>query len=211
MKVYCYYTPSQHLEMVSEWRLIQLWIKQWSKFYEPVVLNEWHASKHPYYPAYLAAVDALPSVNPGGYDRSCYLRWLAMAQVLGPKTVGLMSDYDVMAYGAWTERKLDPERLNFYGNTVPCLVQGTGKTFLDQCIRFADYQLQPGDDCDGRQHISDMMITTRQDELTLRRLKTVKEFGEKGWERAGAVHYANARMTPAGLNPRCQFIPSLRS
>ena len=208
--VFCYFSPTPEIDSTDEWRLIQLWRSRWALAgFEPHVLNEYHASRHSFYDHYKTKVSKLPSINPGDYDFSCYMRWLAVAFALGDfENIGIMSDYDVIPYG-FTEKILD-ERILIYGNNVPCLVQGIGRAFMDQCKTFADYKLREKDKCNGQVHISDMLIVEQQDEKAVKRLKTVKEYGEKGWERATAVHYANARMVPAGLTPRHQFIPQLR-
>lgn len=224
MKVFCYFSPNPDLPIEFETKLILLWRESWEKYgYTPVVLNEWHARQHPMFADYDAAISKLPSVNPPGYDRACYLRWLAVAHVLSLddlptfKDLGILTDYDVMSYGwhpsvypsgltTWEGKGIDGERP---GHTIPSVVTGTKEDFETACLWFASYEPTDLDVIGGKKHTSDMYVLEKHAaEFTQRNV--CKVFGEEGWETAELVHFCNASMIPKGFQPRSEHIRALR-
>lgn len=207
MKIYTYFTTIPSMSLENEAKLILLWSERWrAAGFEPVVLNEYIARKHPYFDEFDAAVQKMPTTNTKKYEAACYHRWLAMTQVGG----GYLSDYDVAPYGFKDELKPEEQgRLTcFTHNAVPCLVHAPAEKFLEQCQWFvanADYNAT---------HLSDMYllqgrVAKEPDAVLLK--DVVKEYTEAGWETAKAVHYANSRMTPNKKTPRHAHIPVLRT
>jgi hypothetical protein len=224
---YCNFVNPLQIPPSQEVRLMNLWRESWSNLgFEPIVLNEYYARQHSYYPEYDRLVSAFPSVNPAKYDRACFIRWLAAANA--PVKTGelfLISDYDVMGYeaepflryGSRVTRARPPmTKLVFYEKYCPSLVLGHRATFAAQAQRFALYKLEADDLHDTTPHISDQNILakmqTRQP-THYEVLHLVRSYGETGWDAAPAVHFCNSAMGPpkAQFQPRHQFIRQLRS
>lgn len=209
-KIYTYLATVEHINVESELKLVLLWMENWRKLgYEPKVLNEHVARQHPYFAEFEKGLEHLPTVNPPGYERACYMRWLAMAQVGG----GLMSDYDVFNYGALPPDNEAPHGpLVIFDRTAPCLVYGPANAFLDQCKRFVAYQMTPSDQANGQPHTSDMYILEMQEaRADVINMDLVRCYLDPGWDTAQFVHYSNSSMTPAGKRPRYLHIPQLRT
>lgn len=215
MNLYCYYDTVPLHDQENELRMLNHWRRHHARLgFTPVVLEPWHARKHPYYENIHEAVSRLPSINPKGYDLACYDRWIAMATVAGGH--GIMADYDTFLYPAVADDMTplialtgaERQKLRVYQNTTPCLVVGTAQTFNRWAWEFARYQPAP-----DLKHTSDMVILEEfaiKEPDSFDRFRYVKCYGEEGWDRAPAVHYSNASMTPAGKAPRWKFIPELR-
>lgn len=225
MNVFTYFCPTPELPIENEVKLILLWQESWRRAgFNPKVLTEWHAQQHVGFENYERAISNLPSVNPPGYDRACYLRWLAVAIAMMPAGAGeftIMTDYDVMNYG-W-----EPTWSDYYdgllhthegpggceterpGNCIPSVVVGDRDTFLRACEWFSTYQPRPSDLINGRPHTSDMYILESHVEKITRQ-NVCKVYSDTDWQKAPLVHYCNASMLPRGHSPRWQFIPQLR-
>lgn len=210
MRCYCYYQEGPQINPEDERKLICLWIDNWrSKGFDPVVLNESWAEKHPMHDMFREAVSKFPSTNPAGYDLSCFLRWLAVA-VAEKDDCAILSDYDVFNYG-WAPVLPGNAKLTCYQGHVPCLVSGRPKSFTAMAKFFMEYIPREGDN-----HISDMSILAgmtphQSDKMLTFHLPIIKSYGEVGWEKSAAVHYPNAAMGPAKYIPRYKFIPNLRA
>lgn len=232
--IFSYFDALPSCDMVAERILVTLWRQAWTKAgLTPIVLSEWWAAKHPIYHEFDQAVSKLPSTNPANYDRSCFIRWLAV-QVAAkeyPNASGriVMADYDTWAYPDipdvrrlgvadlagdihthWHNLMLgsDSPMLSLHGN-CPALVIGTEAQFAEVCQWFLDFK-PPA----GLTHTSDMYLFEQMLLTHPEKFKTsfdVIMYGEPGWEKAAAVHYANAAMMPAGKTPKWQHIPTLRT
>lgn len=219
MKVFCYYTATPKLPVFEEVGLQHCWADAWSAIgFEPIVLTEFHAQRHPKFGHLLPSLEKLPSVNPDFYDRACFLRWIAMAYAPVAKSeLFLMTDYDLLGYESapflhyGSKAKPDFKRLVSFQGHVPCCVLGTRELFLQQAERFARYQVRPEDVHDGTPHVSDMTILAHQsgaEPESYVRLDLVKGYSEAGWETAPAVHFSNSVMTK--LLPRSKNVRKLR-
>ena len=72
---------------------LEVWRDVWAKAgWDPVVLSQKDAERHPRYDEMVRRFSEYPTVNVPGYELACYLRYLAMAVVGG----GFMTDYDVI-------------------------------------------------------------------------------------------------------------------
>lgn len=205
MKVYTYYSHVDELDPEHEVKLILLWKRTWAKCgYEPVVIGESHARSSRDYEEFNKRITLLPSINPSGYDRACYLRWLAMAQI-----GGLMTDYDVMLYDQnWKPRK-SQEGFVSYQRHVPAVVYGTGKQYQQMVDAIMSYRAGSEDIENGKPHVSDMMILLRTG-IPWKAVDLVKMYEEQEWMNAPLVHYSTGALAPAGKLPRFKHIPGLR-
>lgn len=96
MKVYAYYEQLAAEQFVQEPILLGKWRASWRRQgWEPVVLTRRHAEAHPDFGWYSAEMGSLPTVNYRDYELACWIRWLALAQVMRPREVAVFSDYDV--------------------------------------------------------------------------------------------------------------------
>lgn len=92
--VYTYFSPVASAPGKEEQiRLLNFWQKSWKEHgWEPVILTEADAKKHPRFEEWSAALAAKPTINPPSYERACWLRWIAMAAA----NANFMVDYDVL-------------------------------------------------------------------------------------------------------------------
>lgn len=202
--MFTYFSPVVGIDSGDAVKLLDLWSQRWTaQGWSTVVLNEDDARAHPMFAIFDAAISALPSINPPGYDRACFLRWLAMAQAGG----GFMSDYDVMPIG-FKPRPL-PSRLTLFQDHNPCpsLVAGTKEEYERICRWFMAWEPSDYDKAHDRGcHVSDQNVL-QQSKGKYDLIDTVKHYSAAGWEKAGAVHFANACMD--GRHPRWQHIPAI--
>lgn len=201
--VYTFCAPVDGKIPEHEAALVALWKESWEAHgWKAVVLDESSVLVDPEVAEMLAAYRALPSINRRKLDYYCYVRWLAVGQKGG----GFMCDYDVVNYG-FSPRPAGP--LTIYERSVPCLVSGAASEYLRVARFFAGYQVGPDDRLEGRRHVSDMMILTKNPWMFEQGVGCA-EYGRPGWEDAGAVHFSNLSMKPRSLVPRHEHIPNLR-
>ncbi len=154
-KIYTYHQQIENFRNDTE--LLELWKMSWRhKCWEPIILDESHAAQHLNFTDLDTKLSALPTVNPKLYERTCYLRYVAMSTVGGGVTV----DNDVMNMGFWPTDVPDPlpERLHVSASHIPTLMYAPGEEY-DRVIRFmANYTLTPKDTYNKRPHTSDMYI-----------------------------------------------------
>lgn len=221
--LFTYWEPIPEMDLVNERILVSLWRETWTKAgFTPICLNESYAAKHPIYREFDAAVSKLPSSNPAGYERCCWLRWLAVqvaAKDYPNKSKRIvLCDYDVLPYGHleplsrladaparyWKESHR--QMLSLHGN-CPALVVGTADQFAEVAHYFVDY-VPPA----GLTHQSDQYLFEQFIGLNPSKFKVsmdVKLFSEPGWETANAVHFSNSVCSPNYL-PKWKHIPILR-
>jgi hypothetical protein len=206
MKIYTYYEPVPGISLEDSTRLLLLWKENWKYFgREPVVLNEEIARKHPRFSEIYDKVSRLPTINPKGYDLSCYLRYLAMAVVGG----GVMCDYDLFCYADYPFKTRATHTLVSLQHHIPSLVFGTTQAFNRIIQAIFTYELSKKDVSEsGIPHVSDMYMFLRGKDWPYKGFETVKNHGDEGWMLAPFVHYANASMQ--GLQPRWRTIKQLR-
>lgn len=212
MKLFTYHANVPGINLENEFKLILLWIEHHRKLgYEPVVLNEYIAKKEPRFEVFNEVIRVLPNINPPEYERACYLRWLAMAQIGG----GIMMDYDCFIYDPKPIKKVPAvaalKSPICYQQYVPSLFSGNQNQFNHIVDIMIKYEVTEKDNVmNGRAHVSDMYMI-ENGTIPVDRRDLVKNYGEPGWETAPAVHYSNGSMQPAGKMPRVQWIPKLRS
>lgn len=209
MKIFSYYQECQP-NPVDERKLIAIWIDNWRKNgFDPVILNESHASKHTNYEEFKEVISKFPSVN-AGYDQACFLRWLAASVAGRDEEITILADYDLFNFGfAPMLPGKGSNALTLYQGVQPSLVSGRFHSFSAICKHFFRYRSKKGET-----HVSDMLLIQQ---LMVERLDrvfelnpAVKTYGEHGWEQSSAVHFSPSSMQPAGLTPRYLHIPRLR-
>lgn len=219
--VFTFYEPLPALDMVGERILVSIWRAAWAKAgLSPIVLSEYWASRHPIYREFDQAVSKLPSSNPENYDRSCFLRWLAV-QVAAkeyPNDSGriVMLDYDVMPGANVSKLNLDwalgdpyqatDPMYSLHGN-CPALVIGTPEQFAEVCQYFIDYVPPAGLKHQSDQYLFEQMIIANPDKFKVS--MDVVLYSEPGWETASAIHFSNSVMQPNYI-PKHEWIPKLR-
>jgi len=213
--LFTYYDHVPAHDNANELKMLTLWRRHHKQFgFDPFVLREFHARKHPRFAQFLEAVRKLPSINPENYDLACYVRWMAVAQMAHELRLkrAVMMDYDTFltptVHDDLNILKVEsPDRLAVLQNTTPCLVLGSATNFEQACIWFASTKAAA-----ELKHTSDMVIlehVATTEPAAFNRFNAVKCYGEDGWKTAPAIHFSNASMIPAGKGPRCDWIPKL--
>ncbi len=134
MRVYTYYMPVAGLwDESSQRKLIDVWARSWAKQgWEPIVLNEGDAVKHPRYKEFKQKFWSLPTEYGHDYEGACFMRYAAMSACGG----GMMVDYDVINY-YFKPCVPDPKRMIFYSDQSAGQTESTGATL-------APYELYEG-------------------------------------------------------------------
>ena len=106
--------------MQNDQALLQVWQEAWkSAGFTVRILTEADARAHPDYASYNATLSLVPLGPSPAYDRSCYLRHLAMAAAGG----GWLSDFDTVPLHLRPRRRLPSNgKYTVYENFVPSLV-----------------------------------------------------------------------------------------
>ena len=96
MKAFCYYEPIAGEQFDEHGPMVQSWRRNWSRLgWVPMVLTEVQARSHAAYRRWSSAVPRLASINHRDYQRACFVRWLALAEILRPGESAVFVDYDV--------------------------------------------------------------------------------------------------------------------
>ena len=122
---------------------VDVWREVWSKAgWDPKVLTQNDAAKHPRYDEMVDRFMTYPTSNPPGYELACYLRYLAMAEAGG----GFMTDYDVVNVNVPPPPQCDwlPNDGAFttHENFVPSLATGSAAEFERVVGEFYDADVQ---------------------------------------------------------------------
>jgi hypothetical protein len=142
MKVYTYYDQIPGLPCQTD--LIDLWKKSWSsRGYDPVVLNDTDARKHPRYEQFCSYITELHKEIKQEpiqkYGLSCYLRWLSYATTDDPACI--TSDYDVLNFNLNTSM-FDTKNIHLMAAGTPCLVAGSADLFDRFSQMFIDTMIE---------------------------------------------------------------------
>lgn len=145
-------------------RQIDYWRKSWSvRGWTPVVLNEAVASVYPDFPQIDRIVSTYPTVNAPYYERACFLRWVALAQMGG----GLMTDYDTVNNSftptnlqTLLEKNNQPPVLGLCPGRTPCCVYASDAGARQMLDWFIDPAVVAGATVSegGRPHVSDQSV-----------------------------------------------------
>lgn len=219
MKIFTYYENVPGISGYDSIKLIQSWREAWTACgFEPLVITEHHARKHPDFEKFEALAKALPSVNSAQYEFACYARWLALCQVGG----GFLADYDLFprnfdengglrGFPSLTGVQLGKLNIFQNHNVCPCFCYASANTAKRVCETIVSTTLgrrKIGE----REHVSDQYVF---EDLVLAGVDwiethdVVREYGDAEWLNRPMVHLSNACMTPAGKVPRWKFVKEI--
>lgn len=156
-KCYTYYQKLDQPENQED--LIELCKLSWNiNGWDFEVLDISHAESHPFYSEYEKIMSSLNFINSPLYEKSCFMRWLAMASVGG----GVMIDYDVVNLGfSDFFNHYDEKNITLLQKKCPCVVYGNEDQYLDVCKRFCKLVDSPYvvvKNQEGTTHTSDMIM-----------------------------------------------------
>ena len=141
--VFTYYAPIHVMPDLwspdSQQRLLSIWRRSWAaRGWNPIVLGEDDAKRHPQYEELRAKFWALPTPYGHDFEGPCFMRWAAMSAVGG----GMLTDYDAINYN-FEPREVDPHRMQVFADTsLPaCMgaVLGSQKHFEEMTQRMANW------------------------------------------------------------------------
>lgn len=162
MRVFTYYQPVPELLEITQRFLVECWKDSWAgRGWNPIVLTEADARRHPLFMQYSVAVASYPTVNARGYENACWLRWLAYA-VAAQEHAGAIvaTDYDVINRD-WIARDIGSgrePRLVAFAETPTAACMGHRRNFdafIVDVIRQAERGIVRKN---GRMHVSDMTL-----------------------------------------------------
>lgn len=185
-RVCTYFRPCVDPEALAEQkRILAIWQENWSSHgWEPVIITENDARKHPDFQKYYDAFYAMPTVNPKEYEMACWLRWVAMAAI-----GGLMVDYDALVTGTLSyghRGEIAFPLILSDSNPVPCAVVGTKEQY--QCALTNFLNCPPSLE-QGALHLSDQIAVQL---LGFPTVGICKEVGTPGWRDAKLIHFSHA-------------------
>lgn len=217
MNVFTYYSPIPSLyDEDSQRQLIDVWARSWRKQgWNPVVLDESHASLHPRYAFFKELFWSLPTTYGHDYCGACFLRWLAVCAMGG----GMMVDYDVINY-SFSPRPPEPSKFVIYCDNPSIFmgaVNGVEQHYLDFCELFAAWKPDEHDWVGhaGQHHCDDLTYLLRlQNGFSPRPDWFVKEPGCSLWDNlsfrtAPLVHYG-FELKARGFFPKWKWVEKLR-
>lgn len=159
--------PKKHIKYTgmsdeADRKMLQHWKRYWHRAgWDPRILTLEDAKRHPEFERVDTLLD-LDTMPFGYYDKLCFLRWLAVAQVGG----GWMSDYDTFPLRVVVEHDGDDDtpplpndgRLTIHDRTlnggIPCLVSGSQSEFDRMAAALVENAVTRGV---GRPFWSDML------------------------------------------------------
>jgi len=226
--VYTYYMPVPGLwPEDTQLKLIDLWAESWRKRgWEPIVLGESHARRHPRFKEFKQKFWELPTEYGHDYEGACLMRYVAVAAMGG----GMLTDYDVMNYSVTPERveKLQaiydspqfflfcnrPPRDVFAGAFFGCpeLYEGVSQIFYSWEIDKRDFvqsSTYTGYHCSDLSMLMQIFDGRRTRPDWLQLAPGCVLYPEEGWQTAPMVHYGYAMKT-TGHWPKYEGIPKLR-
>lgn len=126
--IHTYYEPVKYQSSGTKTEsdmLLEVWKRVWQEAgFIPKVLTEANARQHPDYTLFNLLLESIPLGNNKEYDRSCYMRYLAMAASGG----GWMSDYDNVPLNMPESKTLPNNGLfTVYEGHVPSLISASKK------------------------------------------------------------------------------------
>lgn len=183
MKIFTYFEP-----LSNAGPLLDYWYSVWTdRGFEPVFLSLGNARAHPKFDVFSKKIGTLPTVNNVEYERACYLRWLAFAQV-----GGIFSEYDVFPFDDLPVKLTDLGLINYNQHRSPGFITGLVGAAERVVEAILAYVPRPEDVTFGRQHVSDMIIMQNSPDLFVEIFDATKTYTHDGWETAPLIHFANA-------------------
>jgi len=140
MKIYTYY---EDINFKQQNELLDLWKISWEKMgFTPIVLGLEDARKSPRYEDFCKKMKFIFAKITGkklsNYGLSCFVRWLAYANIEDKESRFFVSDYDVINSGKWQTWHPITNKLHFYDSACPCLASGNAQEFNQLCNAFFD-------------------------------------------------------------------------
>jgi len=132
--VYTYYQKIDELDEEYQKEILSICEESWrNKGWEFKVLSEKNVENSDSYSEFKKTILSYPTVNNYLYEYSCYMRWLAMAEIGG----GILIDYDVfnLDLDSQDEEFFNHTGLTIYVENCPCVVSGSKEDYLS-AVRF---------------------------------------------------------------------------
>ena len=165
-------------------QILDLWKKTWTRFgYNPVVLTEWDATKHPEYQALKATLKNLKTDSNRKSQLARFYRWLAFDY----SGAGFYTEYDVFPNSQFTTDDLPKaEAINFLENGEISAVTADreGLKFLIEAIREHDYSTNLKMPTDKE------IILKESDAFWIRRTNLVGAWSIGRWAESHLVHFS---------------------
>jgi hypothetical protein len=165
-------------------QIIEMWKKTWTRFgYNPVVLTEWDATKHPEYDAIKSILKNLKTDSHRKTALAKFYRWLAFDYTGG----GLYTEYDVFPNSMFTTEDIpQQEAVNLLETNDLSAVKAdrAGLKFLIETIKDHDYSssiMMPSD--------KDIILKDKT-AFWLREQNTVSPWSYARWSEAHLVHFS---------------------
>ena len=155
--------PSEQLSQRESLKLTTWAAWYYSRGWMPRVLSAADASSFPNVTELTQHFGSLPTINMKEMEKSCYVRWMALAAQGG----GLFLDYDIFdlsytpAFPELGSAVCEYDRLTSYYNHFPMVTHGNSSEVAKWVRAMAEYHVQADDVIDGRAHISDMLMAAR--------------------------------------------------
>lgn len=189
MKVFTYYHDVTDALFPS--KLIDYWSASWKhNGFEPVLLQEVDARKHPWFSTYEKTVMTFPTVNAPWYERHCWIRWLAF-ELAG---AGVFSDYDVFNFTLKSTDLLEvPGFLALDRSISPLFVSSVDG--IRAVISMVPGALMSAITIDGKLHVSDMhLLANRFSVGMIQLVKMSVNVGDDKQDVSPCVHFANSHL-----------------
>ena len=168
----------------AQQQVLELWKKTWTRFgYNPVVLTEWDATKHPEYQALKATLKNLKTDGNRKTQLAKFYRWLAFDY----SGAGFYTEYDVFPNSQFTTDDLPKaEAVNFLENGEISAVTADreGLKFLIEAIREHDYSTNLKMPTDKE------IILKESDAFWIRRTNLVGAWSIGRWAESHLVHFS---------------------
>lgn len=196
MKIHTYYKLIPALGQKGQEAILRMWSENWDRAgFQPIVLGQQDAEKHPDFGIYSDHVRSMPAMNhhTPEYEHACFFRWIAMAHVGG----GLMADYDCFNAGFGPEDVVWKEMTIYEPPHVPCLVSGSSmeyeRVINDIFMKFnlSMYQDWLKPHSRNGKGVSDMLILANHSDQ-LNGVDLVRQYKKDGMAGAKAIHFSNS-------------------
>jgi hypothetical protein len=219
-----------HIEVTSAFgykdvqRLVDMWRHSWEShgFTAVVTTQEFLNSRAgiPLVARYVERVRGFPSINPPGFDRAAFHRWLATYLVsLETQAPIASTEADLINYAFPPSglQSLNVEKLNITRpEGCPVLAYASSAAYLRLLEKIIAHTLAPEDTINGRPHLSDQdfighhLSDNRDPHLHEPDLGVANVFDPE-WQKAPLIHFGNPFMQRNGQpqRPKVENIQAL--
>jgi hypothetical protein len=152
VNVYCYHHDPADGSFPTE--LVDCWRQSFTEHkFNPTVLSEADARRHPQFDQIKALVETFPTANDRVYENACWLRWLAF-ELVAP---ALFTDYDVINFALAPDMVPTKEMATSLQIGRPSCLYASPKAIREFVSLFKNAQDYVTDYC-GKLHVSDMIV-----------------------------------------------------